>query len=41
MSKLAINGGTKVFETPAKVPVWPPADPQTAEELKEIYLSSQ
>ena len=39
MNKLAINGGTPVFETAAKIPAWPPADPETAELLKEIYLS--
>ena len=38
MSKLAINGGPKVFETPAIVPKWPPVYPETAEKLKEIYL---
>lgn len=39
MSKLAINGGTPVFTSPAQVPAWPPADEETAELLKEIYLS--
>jgi len=38
MSKLAINGGPKVFETPASIPKWPPVYPETAEKLKEIYL---
>ena len=39
MSKLAVNGGSKIFETPAKVPAWPPADPQTGDLLREIYMS--
>ena len=36
MSQLAINGGPKVFETPATVPTWPPVNLETAEKLKEI-----
>ena len=39
MSKLAIDGGTPVFAAKANVPAWPPADEETAELLKEIYLS--
>ena len=39
MSKLAIDGGTLVFAAKANVPAWPPADEETAEQLKEIYLS--
>lgn len=39
MNKLAIDGGTPVFESPAQLPPWPPADEATAEELKQIYLS--
>lgn len=39
MSKLAIDGGTKIFETPASVPPWPPVYPETAEAMKELYLS--
>lgn len=39
MSKLAIDGGTPVFTSPVQVPAWPPADEETAELLKEIYLS--
>ena len=39
MSKLAIDGGTPVFAAKANVPAWPPADEETAEQLKEIYLS--
>ena len=39
MSKLAIDGGSKIFETPAKVPAWPPVYPETAEKMKELYLS--
>ena len=37
--KLAIDGGEKVFRQPAPLPAWPPAYPETAEKLKEIYLS--
>ena len=36
---LAIDGGKPVFEQPAQVPAWPPIYPETAEILKEIYLS--
>jgi len=39
MSKLAIDGGSKIFETPASVPLWPPIYPETAEAMKELYLS--
>ena len=39
MSKLAIDGGPKVFKNPPSVPAWPPVYPETAEKLKEIYLS--
>ena len=38
MSKLAIDGGSKIFEIPAKVPAWPPVYPETAEKIKELYL---
>lgn len=38
MSKLAIDGGSKIFETPAVLPPWPPVYPETAENLKKIYL---
>ena len=41
MSTLAINGGTPVFAEKAHVPAWPPADMETAEQLKEIYLSHE
>ena len=41
MNKLAINGGSKVFATKLKLPAWPPVYPETAEKLKEIYLSHQ
>lgn len=37
--KLAIDGGKPVFEQPANPPAWPPVYPETAEKLKEIYLS--
>ena len=37
--KLAIDGGKPAFEKPAHVPPWPPVYPETAEKLKEIYLS--
>lgn len=36
--KLAIDGGSKVFEQGAPVPAWPPVYPETAEKLKELYL---
>ncbi len=36
--KLAIDGGSKVFEQAAPLPAWPPVYPETAEKLKEIYL---
>ena len=39
MTKLAIDGGEKIFSTPAHLPAWPPVYPETAEKLKEIYLS--
>ena len=39
MTKLAIDGGKPVFETPAHVPPWPPVYPETAEKIKELYLS--
>ena len=39
MSQLAINGGSKVFSTAPRIPAWPPADPQTGDLLREIYMS--
>ena len=39
MEQLAITGGSKIFTTPAHVPPWPPVYPETAEKLKDIYLS--
>ncbi|MCQ2380046.1 MAG: DegT/DnrJ/EryC1/StrS family aminotransferase [Victivallaceae bacterium] len=39
MEKLAIDGGKKVFETPANIPSWPPVYEDTAEEIKALYLS--
>lgn len=35
MSKLAINGGKKVFEEPLKKPAWPPVYPETGDQLRE------
>ena len=39
MSKLAINGGKKVFENPPKNPPWPPVYPETGDQIREIYMS--
>ena len=39
MSKLAIDGGSKIFENPVALPEWPPVYPETAEQMKELYLS--
>lgn len=39
MNTLAVNGGKKVFEQPANLPKWPQIYPETAEKLKDIYLS--
>ena len=39
MSILAINGGKKVFETAPQLPAWPPAYPETGDQLREIYMS--
>ena len=39
MSKLAIDGGSKVFNGDEVLPPWPPVYPETAELLKSIYLS--
>lgn len=41
MSILAINGGKKVFENPPNKPAWPPAYPETGDQLREIYMSGQ
>lgn len=42
MTKLALHGGTPVFsEAPKSVPTWPPVYPETAEKLKELYLSGK
>ena len=41
MSKLAIDGGSKIFEIPARLPSWPPSNEATAEELKKIYMGSK
>ena len=37
--QLAIDGGTPVCKDPLRPPAWPPIYPETAEKLKEIYLS--
>lgn len=39
--KLAVNGGEKIFAEPVKLPSWPPVYPETAEELKKVYLSGK
>jgi len=39
--KLAISGGEKTFAKPVKLPSWPPVYPETAEELKKVYLSGK
>lgn len=40
MTKLAIDGGTPVFsEAPKSIPAWPPANPEVAAKLSELYLS--
>ena len=39
MSKLAINGGPKTFENPPRIPAWPPIYDDTADQIREIYLS--
>ena len=38
MSKLAINGGSKVFAEPVKFDVWPPVYPEVAGKLVEVYM---
>ena len=39
MSKLAIDGGSKVFAEPVKFDVWPPVYPEVAGKLVEVYMS--
>ncbi len=39
MSKLAINGGNKVFSEPPVIPAWPPIYPETGKQLEELYLN--
>ena len=39
MSKLAINGGSKVFENEPQIPSWPPIYDDTADQIRELYLS--
>lgn len=41
MSKLAIHGGAPVTETPPAVLDWPPTTAETADRLRELYLSRQ
>ncbi|MBS3762276.1 MAG: DegT/DnrJ/EryC1/StrS family aminotransferase [Planctomycetes bacterium] len=40
-SKLAINGGKPISETPLKPESWPPVSEETAERMKELYLSRE
>ena len=37
--KLAVDGGKPVFENPARVPEWPPVDPEVGKLLNDIYMS--
>jgi len=39
MSKLAIDGGSKVFAEPVKFDIWPPVYPEVAGKLVEVYMS--
>ncbi len=41
MEKLAIAGGQPVFAQPPALPPWPPADSETGDLLRELYLSRQ
>ena len=41
MNNLAVNGGKKIFETKLELPAWPPVYPETADRMKELYLSRQ
>ena len=38
MSKLAIDGGSKVFAEEVKFDVWPPVYPEVGDKLREIYM---
>jgi len=38
MSKLAIDGGTRIFPENFGFEPWPPVRPETAERLKEVYM---
>lgn len=39
MLKLAVDGGPKVFETPAPIAEWPPIYPETGKKLLDVYNS--
>ena len=39
MSKLAIDGGSRVFAEDVNFEVWPPVYPEVAEKLTQIYMS--
>ena len=39
MSILAVNGGKKIFDSPPQLPEWPPVYPETADQLRDLYLS--
>ena len=39
MTQLAINGGSRIFPEGFGFELWPPVRPETAEKLKEVYLS--
>ncbi|MBR7155537.1 MAG: DegT/DnrJ/EryC1/StrS family aminotransferase [Lentisphaeria bacterium] len=41
MAKLAINNGTKLLDTTPRNLPWPPRNEETAEKLKELYMSGQ
>lgn len=41
MAKLAINDGSKLLNTTPNIIPWPPRDEETAEKLKELYLSGK
>ena len=39
MSKLAIDGGSKVFAEDVNFEIWPPVYPEVAEKLTQVYMS--
>jgi len=41
MAQLAIDGGSRIFPENFGFEIWPPVRPETAEKLKEVYLSHQ